>query len=217
MIETVALVHDSATAPCYSSDRAGAIRAGDGAGRGRPRGEASMETGDRSWARLLRSPIAIIGAIGSVLVVLANANPAIEGASNLWSRVAESPPALETTWQGTWTSREGYRYDFAMQLNVAESGAADGQIRWDLVATPADSHIADRVGHSATEYVSGKFDRVKGLATVDGYKVSDATLIALDSYKFQLKPDRISFVGMTKHRGQWEAQAGGTVIVSEIK
>ncbi|MGQ0457529.1 MAG: hypothetical protein ACT4OU_10755 [Hyphomicrobium sp.] len=178
----------------------------------------SMETGEKSWAsRLLRNPIAIIGAIGSVLVVLANANPAIDGVSNLWGRWAEPPPPLETTWQGTWTSRDGYRYDFAMQLNVADSGVADGQIRWDLVATPAKSHIADRVGHSATEFVSGTFDRVKGLADVDGYKVSDPTLIALDSYKFQLKPDRISFVGMTKHRGEWEAQAGGTVIVTEVK
>ncbi len=51
--------------------------------------------------------------------------------------------------------------------------------------------------------------------TIKGYKVSDPTLLALDSYKFQIKSDQISFVGMSQHRGEWEAQAGGTVIVTE--
>ncbi len=175
-----------------------------------------METGQSSWtSRLIRNPFAIIGAIGSVFVVLANAEPAVNGATDLWHRWTQAPARLETTWQGTWKSRDGFNYALAMQLNVADSGAADGQISWELVATPPGNFLAPRIGSTGIEYVRGQFDRVKGLATLDGYKVSDPTLLALDSYKFQIKPDKISFVGMTKHRGEWEAEAGGTVIVTE--
>lgn len=170
----------------------------------------------RSWiARLIRRPVAILGAIGSILVVLANAGPAIDGASNLWRRWTEQPTQLETNWQGSWKSREGFTFDFAMQLEVQESGTANGQISWQLVKTPPDSFLAPRTGDSAIEFVTGTYDREKRVAVVSGTKVSDPTLLALDSYKFQIKPDNVSFVGMSKHRGAWEAEAGGTVIVAE--
>jgi hypothetical protein len=168
-------------------------------------------------SRLIRNPIAIVGALGSIFVVLANAGPAIDGAGDLWRRWTESPSLLDTTWQGDWKSRDGYHYAFAMQLGVAATDEARGEINWQLVATPSGSHIANRVGDSAIEYVSGRYDRNKRLATLAGYKVSDESLLALDTYKFQIKSDNITFVGMTKHRGQWEAEAGGTVIVTETK
>src|SRR6185369_16735405 len=95
-----------------------------------------METVPRSWAsRLIRNPVAIIGAIGSVFVMLANAEPAMNGATHIWHRWTQPPPRLETTWQGTWKSRDGFNYALAMQLEVAESGDADGEISWELVAT----------------------------------------------------------------------------------
>jgi hypothetical protein len=176
-----------------------------------------METVPRSWAsRLIRNPIAIIGAIGSIFVVLANAEPAMDGATHIWQRWTQPPARLETTWQGSWKSRDGFNYALAMQLQVADSGAADGQITWELVATPPGSFLQPRVGAIGIEYVRGRYDRSRGIATITGYKVSDPTLLALDSYKFQIKPDKISFVGMSKHRGGWEAAADGTVIVTEM-
>jgi hypothetical protein len=102
-----------------------------------------------------------------------------------------------------------------MQLDVRDDGAADGQISWQLLATPPDSFLAPRTGDSAIEYVSGTYDRAKRVAVIAGNTVSDPTLLALDTYKFQIKPDNVTFVGMSKHRGQWEAEAGGTVIVTE--
>lgn len=177
-----------------------------------------MGTLQKSWiARLVRNPIAIIGALGSLFVVLANAEGALVGARNLWHRFTANPAQLETTWQGDWKSRDGFHYGFAMQLDVAATGAADGRISWELKAAPASSPLAQRIGAIGLEYVRGRFDQEKGLAEITGYEVSDPTLLAVDSYKLQIKPDRITFVGMTKHRGEWEAQAGGTVIVSERK
>ena len=174
------------------------------------------QSGQKSWlSRLIRNPIAIIGAIGSILVVLANAEPAVNSASALWQRWTAAPTGLDTTWQGSWKSREGFTYDFAMQLNVAETGVADGQISWKLIATPPDSQLAKRVGDTGIEYVRGHYDRARSLAVLDGYEVSDPTLLGTDTYKFQIKSDKISFVGMTKSHGEWSAEANGTVIVTE--
>ncbi len=101
-----------------------------------------------------------------------------------------------------------------MQLDVRADSTAEGQIRWELVATPPNSHLAHRIGDSAIEYVSGRFDRANNVAMLAGHDVTDPTLIALDSYKFQIKSDKVSFVGMTKHRGDWAAEAQGSVIVT---
>lgn len=184
--------------------------------RGRAAARRNMTSSFKAaLSRLIRNPLAIVGAIGSLLVVLANANPAIDGASNLWRRWMHRHGGLETHWQGTWKSRDGWNFAFAMRLDVHEDESADGAIRWELVATPEGSFLANRVGSSATEYVTGRFDKADNVATVAGYKVSDPTLLALDSYKFQIKSDKVSFIGMSKHRGEWEAEAQGTVIVSE--
>ncbi len=178
--------------------------------------EEPMPDVERSFfARLVRNPIAIIGGIGSILVVLANAGPAVDGVENLWHRWTRQSAHLETNWQGTWKSRDGFNFAFAMQLDVQADATAQGTIRWEMLATPKESFLANRVGDIATEYVSGTFDKAENVATVSGYKVSDPTLLALDSYKFQIKSDKTSFVGMSAHRGEWEAEASGTVIVTE--
>lgn len=174
------------------------------------------QSDQKSWlSRLIRNPIAIVGAIGSILVVLANAEPAVNSATTLWQRWTVAPAGLDTTWQGSWKSREGFTYDFAMQLNVAETGDADGQISWKLIATPKGSPLEPRVGDTGFEYVRGHYDRARSLAVLDGYEVSDPTLLGTDTYKFQIKSDKLSFVGMTKSHGEWTAEANGTVIVTE--
>lgn len=170
------------------------------------------------WQRLsrfLRNPVTAIGLIGSILVVLANAEGAINGVNGLWNRLATEGMALETTWQGDWKSRNGFHYGLAMRLGVAPSGAADGEISWQLLKAPEGNPLAGRIGATGIEYVSGLFDREDGIAILDGTRVSDPSLLALDSYKFQIKPDKHSFIGMSKHYGEWEAQATGTVIVTQ--
>lgn len=102
-----------------------------------------------------------------------------------------------------------------MQLEVRGDNSAAGQIKWQLVGAPAQSPLAPRIGATGTEFVSGRYDRAKGIASVAGYLVSDPTLLALDTYRFQIRSDKVSFVGMTRYRGDWEAEAGGTVIVTE--
>ena len=154
----------------------------------------------------------ILGAI--VLGGLANAGRAIEELGALWASWTSTPPRLESTWQGTWQTRRGYKFSFVMKLDVLEDGTADGSIRWHLLETPPDSHLADRIDSEGTEFVSGRYDRQSGVALLDGYQVDDPTLLALDSYQFRI--EGAEFVGMTRDNdGSWAAEAGGRVIVTE--
>lgn len=159
--------------------------------------------------------VALLAVIVPLIVLLANSERAIDGARALWLRWTNTAPELETVWQGTWKSKGGFTFDFAMQLEVHGDNSAAGQIKWQLVGTPVNSPLAPRTGQKATEFVSGRYDRTNGIASIAGYAVSDPTLLALDTYRFQIRPDKVSFVGMTRYRGDWEAEAGGTVIVTE--
>jgi hypothetical protein len=165
----------------------------------------------------IRITIATIGAVGSLVALIANADPAIEGAKRLWTRWTTEPAALDTTWQGEWTSREGFLFTFAMQIAVTPDDEADGSISWQLNRAPPGNPLAERVGSTAIEYVRGSFDRGKKLMQVTGYEVSDPTLIETDAYKLQIEPDDRSFVGMTKNHGEWTAQTTGKVIIAEEK
>jgi hypothetical protein len=164
--------------------------------------------------RKLRTNPFVVGIIvvGTLLIALANTGRSLSELRQLWTGWTQQYPALETTWHGSWMGRDGHKFLFAMQLEVAANDAAEGYISWQLVSTPAGSHLAHRVGAVANEFVKGRFDRRENIAIVEGYDVSDPTLLALDSYKLQIRPDK-TFVGMTKHRGDWEAQASGNVIV----
>jgi hypothetical protein len=164
----------------------------------------------------VRITIAAIGALGSVLALLANADPAIEGAKRLMGRWT-APPALETTWQGQWASSQGFRFTFAMKIDVTTKDEAEGQISWRLDATPPGSFLESRIGSTAFEYVHGTFDREKKLMQVEGLYVSDPTLIETDRYRLQVEKDGLSFIGMTEEHGEWSAQTVGSVIISEIK
>lgn len=177
----------------------------------------TTERKSRFWGPI-RITIAAIGAAGSVLALLANADPAIEGAKRIWARWTTEPPALDTTWQGEWASRRGTRFTFAMQIGVTPKDEAEGRISWQLTATPPGYFLEDRIGSTAYEYVHGSFDREKKLMLVTGYEVSDPALIATDTYKLQIEPDGLSFTGMTADNDEtWAAQAKGTVIISEVK
>jgi hypothetical protein len=159
--------------------------------------------------------VAVLAVVVPIVVILANGERAFDEASAVWLRWTKAAPVLETIWQGSWKSKGGFTFDFAMQLDVAGDDSATGQIKWQLVGAPAESPLTPRIGSKGTEYVSGRYDRINGIASIAGYAVSDPTLLALDTYRFQMRSDKVSFVGMTRYRGDWEAEASGTVIVTE--
>jgi hypothetical protein len=162
--------------------------------------------------------IAVIGLVGSLLALLANAD-AVLGA---WTRWTTKPTALETTWQGEWASPRGTRFTYAMEIAVTPEDQAEGVIRWQLAGTPPGYFLENRIGDTADEFVRGTFDREKRLMLVEGYAVSDPTLLVTDAYRLAVDKDGISFIGMTKDDGgnegdRWRAQTTGTVIISEVK
>jgi hypothetical protein len=133
--------------------------------------------------------VAVLAIVVPIVVVLANGERAFDETSAVWLRWTTRAPVLETIWQGSWKSKGGFTFDFAMQLDVAGDDTATGQINWQLVGAPAESPLASHIGSKETEFVSGRYDRINGIASIAGYAVSDPTLLALD--------DKVSFVGMT--------------------
>jgi hypothetical protein len=174
-----------------------------------------MEPESAKVGKLRARLVAGLAVVVPIVALLANGERAFNGARDLWLHWTKRAPTLETTWQGTWKSRSGFTFDFAMQLEVHGDDSATGQIKWQLMEAAPNSPLAQRVGDKATEFVSGRYDRANGIASIAGYEVSDPTLLARDTYRLQIRADKVSFVGMTKYRGDWEAAAGGTVIVTE--
>lgn len=159
--------------------------------------------------------MALLAVIVPIIVLLANGERAFDETRALWLRWTKTAPALETIWQGTWKSKGGSTYEFALRLEVHGDNSGSGQIKWQLIGAPANSPLLSRIGDKGTESVSGRYDRTNGVASIAGHAVSDPTLLALDTYRFQIRPDKVSFVGMTRYRGDWEAEASGMVIVTE--
>lgn len=162
-------------------------------------------------------PVIVMAAVAApVLVAIANAGGVIGEMKHLWASWMKELPHLETTWQGAWKGDDGYKFDFAMRVEIFENDSVEGYIRWRLVEAPQNSPVAHRINHRATECVSGRYNRKERIVTLTGYKVSDPGLISKDEYRFQVLPDKATFVAMTKNvTGNWEAAAEGRVIIVE--
>ena len=158
--------------------------------------------------------VAILLILTTILVGLANTGTALETVTALWKKWTQPTPALDTTWQGVWRGSDGHVFSFVMRLAILPNDSATGQIRWRLLQVPPGSTDQNRVNDEAIEFVSGTYNRDVRIVEVQGYNVSDPTLITIDVYKLQVLNDNVSFEAMTKDvRGSWDARAKGSVIL----
>jgi hypothetical protein len=93
-----------------------------------------------------------------------------------------------------------------MQLNQNDnSGGVEGTITWRLEATNRTGRL-NRIGDTAVEYVRGAFNPNTFELTLQGYRVSDSTLIAIDKYRISLSRNGQSFTGRSEtNEKNWEA------------
>lgn len=122
-----------------------------------------------------------------------------------------------STWSGRWSGGEGFVYDFEMELTV-NGDEVSGGITWTLKTAPASREdVANRIGDSAVENVTGSYDASTGKLTLTGNSVSDATLIATDVYSIDISGDGDSFSGVTKgNEGSWTNPISGTLTSGSI-
>ena len=111
---------------------------------------------------------------------------------------------LSGDWHGRWTSPSGYLFTTTLSLKVAADGAADGQFVWKLEHSPL-AEEQRKLGLSATEFVSGKVDRVAGTVTLAGTRQDDPNdVIFTDRYRLVVGENGRSLAGVSGNLGDWD-------------
>ncbi|MEN6546989.1 MAG: hypothetical protein ABFE07_13215, partial [Armatimonadia bacterium] len=119
---------------------------------------------------------------------------------------AASAQVLEAT--GTWQDpTDGVRFSFVLHVQF-EGEQANGEIDWTLLSAGRNQMMAGRAGASAKEYVRGTKDVSGREQLLEGYKVSDDTLIGVDEYRIPLTTSQ--FRCFTRGNHEWTTVLEGT-------
>jgi hypothetical protein len=140
-------------------------------------------------------------AFAVLLVLIASALPAI-------AQTSSDLPATDVTgeWQGQWTSPSGYLFTAALKLQVAPDGMAGGTFVWVLKRSPLPEEQR-KLGLTATEHVSGRFDPVAGTLVVAGTRKDDPhDVIFMDRYRLIVSGNGRTMGGLSRNLGDWDAQ-----------
>jgi hypothetical protein len=118
------------------------------------------------------------------------------------ARPATSPSG---NWSGDWASPSGAYLRQNVSLSEDGNGNVTGQIQWTLVRTNRPEKMS-KIGMSATEYVSGKYDPYSQSVTLQGYRKDDpnGVLVMLDSYRLKLSGNNLS--GLARNGGKWNGR-----------
>ena len=125
------------------------------------------------------------------------------------SASAQTKPPLSVNdlagdWHGQWTSPSGYIFAATLSLKVTPDGVADGQFVWTLERSPL-AEEQRKLGLSATEFVSGKVDRVAGTVTLAGTRKDDPNdVIFTDRYRLVVGENGRSLAGVSGNLGDWD-------------
>ncbi|HTF56116.1 MAG TPA: WD40 repeat domain-containing protein [Planctomycetota bacterium] len=124
-------------------------------------------------------------------------------------RAREAGPQ-ESRWEGRWSNAEGFVYDFVLDLKV-DAGKVAGKFTWTLKTCPdTRDDLKGRVGASGTEELTGTWDSATRTVELKGEKVSDETLLAMDSYRIKVADSGDAIEGATRgNNGKWECKISG--------
>jgi hypothetical protein len=142
-------------------------------------------------------------------------SPSIAQTSN--AQAAQTPAAIPTmppsptvtvnpdgSWSGDWSTASGAYYALQVNLDGDGSNGLRGQIVWTLRRTPRPDKQF-KVGTSATEYVTGRYDPAGRLVTLKGNSKNDpgGLLVMLDDYRLNLSADGRRLAGRARNGGKW--------------
>lgn len=122
----------------------------------------------------------------------------------------ESPPVAydpKGRWKGEWSTTSGTLFDFELTLNQTGPSGLNGQIKWTMRRT-ARPDKQDKVGVSATEYVTGSYEPSTGVVDLTGRSKDDpqGMLVMLDVYKLTISPDGQKLTGLARNGGKWNGK-----------
>jgi hypothetical protein len=140
-------------------------------------------------------------ALTALLLLIASAFPGL----------AQTKPDLPTNnltgeWKGSWTSPSGYLFTSTLSLQIAPDGAASGAFVWKLERSPLPEEQR-KIGMTATEYVSGRFDAATGTLVVAGTRKDDPhDVIFTDRYRLVVADSGRALGGLSRNLGDWDGQ-----------
>ena len=140
-------------------------------------------------------------ALAALFLLVASALPG-------WTQTKPDLPANDLTgeWQGSWISPSGYLFATTLKLQVAADGKAEGAFVWTLRRSPLPEEQS-KIGMSATEYVSGRFDAAAGTLVVAGTRKDDPhDVIFTDRYRLMVADSGRAMGGLSRNLGDWDSQ-----------
>lgn len=114
--------------------------------------------------------------------------------------------ALSSTWTGRWVGG-GFVFKARLFLRVSRDDQAEGHIVWTVVSAPQHStEYRKKIGFKGTEHIRGHYDPATNLLSIKGVRKDDPdNVIGLDTYRLVLTRDHDMLVGVSSHRGKWDA------------
>ncbi len=110
-------------------------------------------------------------------------------------------------WTGDWSAPSGAYLGFDLTLNDTGSNNVSGQIDWTLRRTTRPEKMS-KIGMTAIEYVSGRFDPASSTVFLKGYRKDDPNnvLVMLDDYRLKLSTDGRRLDGQARNGGKWNGK-----------
>lgn len=127
--------------------------------------------------------------------------------SNTAKAAAEKPRrSAGGSWNGDWSSPSGAYLTIGLNLNDDGNGNVNGQINWTLRRSNRPDKM-NKIGLTATEYVSGHFDNATGTLSLRGYRKDDPNnvLVMVDTYRLRMSGDSRRLSGSARNGGNWNA------------
>lgn len=125
-----------------------------------------------------------------------------------WAQTKPDLPANDLTgeWQGSWISPSGYLFTSTLKLQAAPDGLVNGAFVWTLRRSPLPEEQR-KIGMTATEYVSGRFDAAAGILVVAGTRKDDPhDVIFTDRYRLVVADSGRTMGGLSRNLGDWDGR-----------
>jgi hypothetical protein len=162
----------------------------------------------------MRAGVGLMGRIVTLLIALTMsvlAGPATSLAQSGNSAASTDPTpeersALNRTWTGNWIGG-GFVFKAQLVLKVSRDDQAEGHIVWTVISAPRHrTKYRKKIGRKGTEHIRGHYDPATNLLSIKGVRKDDPNnVIGLDAYRLVLAPNHAMLVGVSSHKGQWDA------------
>ena len=119
---------------------------------------------------------------------------------------------------GDWTKiNTTYSFEFDLTLNIKEDNKVEGYFHWKVVQYDKKNKLSqdyyeNKIGKTATEYVSGTYIPSEQKYYLKGYEKDDPhSIIGIDTYEIT-EDKKGNIGGPTNANGSWQGRINGRLV-----